>query len=139
MMNWLAGNRRGFTALDALITLSLIAVLIGVVVPKYQRIAREAQETALKAELVNIRTSIRLFQMLNNRNPRSLKEMMEKRVMLPARLGHDAYSDSIFKEKYLLPQAVDEDGNVLDSFGNRFEYDHKEGEVRTTTEGYGNW
>lgn len=139
MMDWLAGNRKGFTAFDALITLSLISVLVGVVVPKYQRLAREAQETALKAELVNIRTSIKLFKMLNTRNPRSLKEMIEKDVILPARAGSQVYTGSVFKQKYLMPHAVDEEGNILDSFGNRFEYDQKKGEVRTTTEGYRNW
>ena len=78
VMGRYTGNPKGFTALDAVITLCLIGVLFGIVVPRYQRLAQEAQETALKAELVNIRTSIRLFKMLNSRNPQSLKELMEK-------------------------------------------------------------
>jgi type II secretory pathway pseudopilin PulG len=131
-------NRRGFTVLDALITLCLIGALFGVVVPKYQRVAHEARETALKAELTNIRMSITLFKVLNGRNPRSLNELVEKNVILPARIGSDAYTGSVFNQKYLMPNAVDGKGNILDAFGNPFTYDSRKGEVKATTEGYEN-
>ncbi|MDH4163666.1 MAG: hypothetical protein OEW15_13400 [Nitrospirota bacterium] len=138
-MPYCAGKNKGLTTLDTVITLCLIGILIGVVIPRYQRLAREAQETALKAELVNIRTSIELFRLLNGRNPRSLRELIEKNVMLPARIGPDAYTGSFFKQKYLMPHAIDEERNVLDAFGNRFEYEPYKGEVRTTTKGFEKW
>lgn len=130
---------RGFTVLDAIITLCLIGILAGFVIPRYQRLARAAQEAALKAELSNIRSSIGLFRLLNGRNPISLRELIEKNVMLPARVGSSAYSGSIFKQKYLMPHAVDGEGNVLDAFGGRFEYDRNKGGVKTTTKGYEAW
>ena len=129
---------KGFTVVDAVITLCLIGILIGVVIPKYQRVAREAQETALKTELANIRTSIILYTMLNGRNPASLKEMIERKVMLPARIG-TGYTGSIFKESYLMKNAVDEEGNKVDAYGNPFLYDPQRGEVRSSTKGYENW
>lgn len=129
----------GFSAFEAIITLCLIGILIVVVIPKYQRLALKAQETALRAELVNIRTGIKLFRLSMGRNPESLKEMMEKDVMLPGRVGRDAFTGSIFKHKYLMYNAVDSDGNILDAFGSRFEYDPKTGEVRATTKGYEKW
>lgn len=129
----------GLTAIEAAITLCLIGILIGVVIPRYERVARAARETALKAELANIRTSINLFRLINKRNPESLKEMMEKKVMLPARVGGDPLTGSIYEQRYLMPHAVDEHGNILDSFGNRFEYNPEKGEVRTTTKGYETW
>jgi Tfp pilus assembly protein PilE len=49
-------DRKGLTIIDAVLTLCLIGVLFLVVVPRYQRLAQEARETALKAELANIRT-----------------------------------------------------------------------------------
>lgn len=130
---------QGFTVLDTVITLCLIGILIGVVIPKYQHVAREAQKTALKAELSNIRTSIRFFKMLNNRNPDSLRELMEKKVMLPGRIGGDPYSGSFFEQTYLLKNAVDSDGNKVDSFGNVFLYDRDKGEVRASTKGFEDW
>ena len=132
-------DRKGLTIIDAVITICIIGVLIGVVVPKYERMAHAAQEAALKSALSNIRTSIQLFKMLNNRNPNSLKELIEKNVMLPAKIGSDPYTGSILDQKYLMLNAVDEKGNILDAFGNAFLYDNFRGEVRATTKGYETW
>jgi Tfp pilus assembly protein PilE len=134
-------NDQGLTIVDTVLTLCAIWILIGVVIPKYQQVAREAQEVALKTALVNIRTSIKLFKMLlNGRNPQSLKMMIEKKVILPARVGSDKYTGSIFlKESYLMEYAVNKEGNIIDAFDNPFIYDASKGEVRTTTTGYENW
>jgi type II secretory pathway pseudopilin PulG len=134
-----SGHQKGLTIVETLITLCLIGALIGVVVPKYQRMAREAQESALKAGLTNIRLSIKLFKMLNGRNPRDLGELTERDWMLPARIGADPYTGSIFKQKYLITQARDAKGNILDAFGNPFSYDAAGGEVKSTTRGYETW
>jgi competence protein ComGC len=131
-------DAKGLTIVDAVITLCLIGILIGVVIPKYQRVAHEAQEVALKTELANIRLSITLFKMLNGRNPVSLKELIDKKVMLPARIG-GSYTGSIFKESYLMKNAVDAAGNKVDAYGNPFIYDSTRGEVKSSTKGYENW
>jgi competence protein ComGC len=132
-------NRKGLTIIDAVISLCLIGVLFLVVVPRYQRVAREAQEAALKAELRNIRTTIRVFKILNRRNPGSIRELVEKKVVMPARVGADPYTGSIFSDNYLMPNAVDKKGNVLDAFGNTYTYDSLNGIVRSTTQGYEDW
>ena len=132
-------KQQGLTIFDAMITLLLAGILVGVVIPKYRQVARAAQESALKAELSNIRTSIRLFQMLNRKNPDSLKEMMEKKVMLPGRVGSGAYDGSFIEQRYLLKNAVNAEGNKVDAFGNPFSYAPSRGEVRSTTKGYENW
>ncbi len=137
MVRW--RNPKGLTVIDALITLCVIGILIGVVIPKFQRMAHEAQELAVKSELANIRTSITLFKMLNGRNPKSLSELIEKSVMLPARIGADQYSGSFFKQKYLTVNVVDEKGNILDAYGNYFCYDPVRGEVRSSTKGCDLW
>lgn len=132
-------GQRGLTVVDAVITVCLIGLLFGIVVPKYRRVAHEAQEAALQAELANIRSSVQLFRMLNGGNPGSLREMVEKQVILPARTGSDDFTRSLFEERYLMPHAVDEEGNILDAFGNPFWYDFRTGEVRTTTKEYERW
>jgi len=134
-----AMGSRGLTIIDTLIALCLIGLLMGVLISRFQHVTRSARESALKAELSNIRTSIRLYKMLNGRKPASLQEMMEKKVMLPGRIGPGPYSDSFFDEHYLLKNAVDEKGNKLDAFGNPFFYDHNLGSVRTTTQNYETW
>jgi competence protein ComGC len=132
-------NDQGLTILDIVLTLCIIGILIGVVIPKYQQVARVARETALKSELSNIRTSIKLFKILNSRNPDSLRELMEKKVLLPGRIGGDPYSSSFFEQSYLLKNAVDTEGNKVDCFGNIFRYDRAKGEVRATTKGFEGW
>ena len=132
-------NRKGLTIVETLIALCLIGVLVGVVIYQYNRVAREAQETAVKTELANIRTSINLFKIMNNRNPESLNDLLEKNVMLPARIGSDPYSDSFFKRKYLMTNSIDAQGNLVDAFGNFFYYDPVRGEVKSSTEGCETW
>ena len=132
-------KQQGLTIVDALITLCLIGIMIGIVIPKYQRLAKEAQESAVKAELANIRTSINLFRALNEHNPASLNDMLEKKVLLPGRVGEDEYTQSFFDRQYLTVQEIDNKGNILDAFGNSFLYDPVRGEVRSTTRGYENW
>jgi len=133
-------NAKGMTVYELLVTLCLIGILIGVVIVKFNRVFQEAREVAVKSELVNIRTSIQLFKMLNGRNPQSLKEMTEKKVMYPARVGSDKYASPFFlKESYLMEYAKDKEGIIIDAFGNPFVYDAIKGEVRTTTKEYENW
>lgn len=139
METWFKDDQ-GLTIIDALIALCLIGILMGVVIPKYQRVAHEAREAALKMGLANIRTSIRLFRVLNSRNPGSLGELVENDVLFPARSGTNPFSDPIFlNEKYLIGQAQDAHGHLLDAFGNRYAYDSVQGDVRASTKGYERW
>ena len=132
-------NQRAFTLVDALVTFCIIGVLFGIFITKYPPLAKEAQETALRSGLFNIRSSIRLFRIFNGRNPKSLKEMVEKKVILPARVGADASAGSFFDQKYLMDHSVDKKGNIVDSFGNPVMYDPLSGAVRVTTKGYEHW
>jgi competence protein ComGC len=133
-------DAKGLTIIDALISLCLIGVLVGVIVPHYLRLAHEAQETALTMELSNIRRSIGLFRMLNERNPASLNELIEKNVMLPSRMGPGPFEDPIFlDEKYLVAQAQDTHGHLVDAFGNIYDYDPVRGQVKASTKGYERW
>ncbi len=136
-----AGERgrgpKGLTVLDAVITLCLIGVLIGVVIPRYERIAQAAREAALRTGLTNIRTSIKLFQILNKRNPASLRELLETKVLLPV---HEYPAGAEFlNQYYLMHLALDERGNPVDPFGDPFVYDPVRGEVRSATKGYETW
>jgi len=133
----LGAGPKGLTIIDAVISLCLIGVLFLVVVPRYQRLTDEARETALKAELTNIRTTVKLFRLLNGRHPESLRELTEKNILMPA--DKESFSGSILDDRYLLPNAVDAEGNITDAFGSRYVYDPGNGTVRSGTSGYENW
>ena len=132
-------RQRGMTVVETLLTLFVMSVLAVVLISRYERLTSEAQEAALRTGLVNIRQSIELFKMLNNRNPEDINELLENEVMLPARIGKEGPTGSIFVHKYLMLQATDAKGNIIDPFGNPFSYDAWRGEVKSTTKGYEAW
>jgi len=134
-----ARDRTGLTIIEAVISLCLIGILFLIVVPRYQRLAHKAQQTALKAELTNIRTTIKLFRLLNNRYPENLRELTEKKILLPAGAATENLGGSIFDDRYLLPNAMDGQGNITDAFGGRYVYDPASGTVRSGTRGYEDW
>ena len=127
-------RQSGFTTLDAVITLCIIGLCTGVFITKYRSVEFAAKSVALKSELANIRSSIRFFRLMNNRPPANLRELLEKRAMLPGRVGTDTASGPVFlNENYLQHEATDDKGNLVDPFGNTFIYDPARGVVKTST------
>jgi len=131
-MRKLSGER-GLGIIDTLIALVLISIMIGVLIPRYQRLAQEAQETALKIGLGNIRKGIMAYVLINQRLPTDLRNLLKERIILPVR------EDTIFTTEYLRTLALDPEGFPVDSFGNRYAYDSKTGRVNSTTQGYETW
>jgi hypothetical protein len=121
------------------LTLVVIGLLTVVVISKLQRVALEAQKAAVRAELVHIREGITLFKIVNKRNPESMHELMEKKIRLPVSSRRGRYQDPFFDQKYLTANAVDAKGELLDAFGNPFQYEPVSGVVRSTTKECENW
>ncbi|MDC4204050.1 MAG: type II secretion system protein GspG [Candidatus Manganitrophus sp.] len=107
--------------------------MIGLSFHYYNRVVQEAREVALKAGLVNIRKTIQLYHFVERQYPPDLEGLVRKRLMLPAR------EDTFFKEEYLSAVAVDPEGHPLDSFGNQYRYDPRNGRVSSGTPGYETW
>jgi len=125
--------QRGLGVIDTVIVVLIISVFIVVFIPRYYRIAREAQETQLKAELNNIRMSLDLYKMHNSEYPKDLHELITKKYLAPYK------DDAIFKEEYLKTHSLDEDGYPLDPFNNKFKYDPNTGRVSSSSAGYEKW
>lgn len=126
-------NEKGLGIIETIIVCLLIAIMFGILMPKYQMVAKEARETALKMGLTNIRSSIQLYSALNNKPPADLKDLLGKRYLIPTREG------TIFNDQYLRTSALDNEGNLIDPFGNRYSYESKDGKVSSTTKGYEGW
>jgi len=126
-------NQKGLGVLDAVVVILVVSILIAVVVPYYQKMIREGREAALKAELVNVRQAVRLFEMLNQRKPKDLQELIRKKLLDPTR------QDTFFESRFLNPYAVDEQGRPLDPFGGAYRYDPERGDVQSPTGGYEAW
>lgn len=126
-------NQRGQGILDTLLVCILVSILIGTVIPYYQGLAQEAREAALQVGLVNIRKGVELYQALQGHYPPDLKNLMHTQFIIPAR------EDTFFSGEYLRHRATDPTGNLLDPFGNRYQYDPSRGTVVSGTKGYESW
>jgi type II secretory pathway pseudopilin PulG len=131
-MKRLSGEQ-GLGIFDTLLVCIIVAVMMGVVIPRYQRLADEARETALKTGLANIRQAIQVYVLMNQKVPEDLRDLTRERLMVPLR------EDTIFTTEYLRSLAQDSEGYPLDPFGNRYLYEPKVGSVSSTTKGYEKW
>ena len=123
----------GLGVVDTVIVVLIISVFIGVFIPRYYRLAKDAQEIQLKAELNNIRMSLDLYKLHNSEYPKDLRELITKKYLSPYKEG------TIFKEEYLKTSSLDEEGYPLDPFNNKFKYDPNTGRVLSATAGYEKW
>lgn len=126
-------GKKGKTILDALLVCILVTIMIGVSFHYYHKVVQEAREVALKAGLVNIRKTIQLYHFVERQYPADLEVLVRKRLMLLAR------EDTFFKEGYLSAVTIDPEGHPLDSFGNQYRYDPRNGRISSGTPGYETW
>lgn len=127
------GGEKGLGIIDTLVVLVLISIFIGVLIPKYQRMAQEAREVAMQISLGNIRKAVQMYVLTKQKIPTDLRDLIQERYMFPMKDG------TIFTDQYLKTLALDGAGYPLDPFGNRYGYDPKLGLVFSTTKGYEKW
>lgn len=74
-------NRYGFTIVELLIVLTIIALLLSIVTPKYIDHIQEAKEMVLKQNLSTIRYSLDKFYSDRGRYPESLQELINAKYL----------------------------------------------------------
>jgi type II secretory pathway pseudopilin PulG len=126
-------GEQGLGIIDTLIVVVLISIFMGVLIPKYQRMAQEAREVALQISLGNIRKAMQIYVLTKQRTPADLRDLIRERYVFPIKEG------TVFTDQYLKTLAMDPDGYPIDPFGNRYGYDPKIGRLYSTTKGYEKW
>jgi general secretion pathway protein G len=69
-------SQSGFTLVELMIVISIIAILLAVAVPNYSQSLRHANESVLKQDLFSIRSGIDNYTMDKAKAPQSLDELV---------------------------------------------------------------
>lgn len=75
------GRRRGFTLMELLVSLAIIALLLTIAVPRYFSQLQTSKETVLRENLRQMRDAIDKFYGDNNRYPQNLDELVTKKYL----------------------------------------------------------
>lgn len=75
------GFKRGFTLVELLVVLSILALLLTLAYPKYFNSVERAKEAALKQSLNTMREGIDKYYADHSQYPASLEELVEKQYM----------------------------------------------------------
>lgn len=123
-------RKHGYARIDTVIIIILVLLFTSVLLYFYQTIVVAARETALKTELGTLRLKIRIFRGLAGRYPDSVPEML-KRDNVNASFSNMKFTD------YFRSDLIDEGGNPVDPFGNRYIYEN--GKIYSSTKNYEKW
>ncbi|HEY5594159.1 MAG TPA: type II secretion system protein [Nitrospiria bacterium] len=126
-------GEQGLGIIDTLIVVVLISIFMGVLIPKYQRMAQEAREVAMQISIGNIRKAIQVYVLTKQKIPADIRDLIREQYVVPMNKG------TIFTDQYLKTATLDEAGYPIDPFGNRYGYDPKIGRLYSTTKGYEKW
>lgn len=96
--------KRGFTLLELLIVISIIAILAAAIIPNFVGFDAEARLAATKSNLTTLRTRVSLFRTKEGRYPAKLEELLEV-----------TYNDMGIEKPYLDMMPVE---NISDKKGN---------------------
>lgn len=99
----MTGNKTGFTLVELLVVLAILATLLSIVTPRYFDHLERAKESALKQTLTVTRDAIDKFSGDLGRLPDSLDELVEKRYL--RRLPLDPVTEST--TSWIIVQPVD--------------------------------
>ncbi len=127
-------NQQGRTLFETLLVIIMVAILMLIAIERFWTSARFAQEAALQIELANVRRAVSFYLITKGRLPESLRQMTQEKVVVPKQ-----DTPIMLEWPYIQSMSADEEGYLLDTFGNRYIYDPKTGMVKSGTKGYEMW
>jgi general secretion pathway protein G len=72
---------RGFTLIELIVVMAIVALLVSIAAPRYVASVERARETSLQASLTTMRQAIDQFAADRGRYPQSLDELVDARYL----------------------------------------------------------
>ncbi len=76
-----SGKKGGFTLVELLVVLAILALLLTLAVPRYFNGIERAKEATLKQDLVTLRESIDKFYADTGQYPKTLEDLVERKYI----------------------------------------------------------
>lgn len=122
-------RRKGFTLVELLVVIVVLAVLAAIVLPKFMNSSMRSKESALKSDLKLLRNAVSLFQADTGKYPNSLADLAETDKTKVKVAGGDTVSASDWHGPYI------EDVPNDPVSGSAFTYDSSTGKVTSSASG----
>ena len=105
----MTGRSRGFTLLELLVVMAIIATLLTIAVPRYYRSLERSREAVLMQDLTALRESIDRFYGDTGKYPPTLAALVEKRYL------HGIPIDPITRtaDKWIIVSSEDPEDNGI--------------------------
>ncbi len=103
-------SHRGFTLIELMIVLTIIATLISIAIPNYQHSIRRSKETVLRANLQTLRNMIQQYTLDKLAAPSSLEDLVSAGYLreVPDDItGTSTSWELVFCEELLSPEQSD--------------------------------
>lgn len=104
--------KRGFTLIEMLVVLAILAMLLTIVTPKFMHMLQRSKETSLRHDLLTMRDAIDKFYSDKNRYPQTLDELVERQYLKA--IPPDPITERMDTWVITLPPNIDEQGSVFD-------------------------
>lgn len=123
-------HKLGFTLIEILVVLAIIATLLSLVTPRYFNSIDKSKETILKHDLVTIREALDKFYSDKNFYPETLDDLVQYKYLRA--IPKDPITDSSATWQIIAPDQIEIKGNI---------YDVKSGSQAISSEGipYAEW
>lgn len=81
MVTAMAGRARGFTLIELMVVLAVVALLLSVAMPRYFHSVERSKETILRANLAQVRDALDKHFGDHGRYPDSLQQLVQKKYL----------------------------------------------------------
>lgn len=126
-------NRRSLTVIELILSVCIISVLIGSFAGNANLYLRVGRETALKNELINLRTSLEFYRIVNGNFPEELEGLKNNKLTMIKT------NDKVLNKSFIEGYRSDKQGFLIDPFLNRYGYNASKGTVYSQTKDYERW